>query len=447
MEAGVILNDVVEFLMNDIKVQNGDKVVVAVSGGPDSMALLSLISKLRNNLDLKIICAHVNHNVRSESDQEAIFVKDFCEKHDILFEMMKIEDYSDDNFHNQAREKRYHFFETLIKKYRAKYLFTAHHGDDLIETILMRIVRGSTLRGYAGFLCVVEREDYKIVRPLIHHTKEEIIHYLKQNNISWVEDQSNLKDVYTRNRFRKYVVPQLKSEDPNVHDKFYKFSNLLIQYSDYVDRQTQNIMPQVYKNHTLDLREFCLLEKLIQHNLLAMILEQYYKDDLTVVSDKHITMIEELIHSKKSNLTIQLPNQLIVKKNYQFIMFDYHFEKSSSYQYKLEASVQLPNGKKIIQVEEENSNGNDVCRLNTCDIQLPLYVRTRKIGDFMEVKGLNGHKKIKDIFIDEKIPVDKRNEWPIVVDSLGNIVWLPGIKKSKFNKSKKEKYDIILKYE
>ena len=311
------MNDVVEFLMNDIKVQNGDKVVVAVSGGPDSMALLSLISKLRNNLDLKIICAHVNHNVRSESDQEAIFVKDFCEKHDILFEMMKIEDYSDDNFHNQAREKRYHFFETLIKKYHAKYLFTAHHGDDLIETILMRIVRGSTLRGYAGFLCVVEREDYKIVRPLIHHTKEEIIHYLKQNNISWVEDQSNLKDVYTRNRFRKYVVPQLKSEDPNVHDKFYKFSNLLIQYSDCVDRQTQNIMPQVYKNHTLDLREFCLLEKLIQHNLLAMILEQYYKDDLTVVSDKHITMIEELIYSKKSNLTIQLPNQLIVKKNYK----------------------------------------------------------------------------------------------------------------------------------
>ena len=441
------MNDVVEFLMNDIKVQNGDKVVVAVSGGPDSMALLSLISKLRNNLDLKIICAHVNHNVRSESDQEAIFVKDFCEKHDILFEMMKIEDYSDDNFHNQAREKRYHFFETLIKKYHAKYLFTAHHGDDLIETILMRIVRGSTLRGYAGFLCVVEREDYKIVRPLIHHTKEEIIHYLKQNNISWVEDQSNLKDVYTRNRFRKYVVPQLKSEDPNVHDKFYKFSNLLLQYSDYVDRQTQNIMPLVYKNHTLDLREFCLLEKLIQRNLLAMILEQYYKNDLTVVSDKHITMIEELINSKKSNLTIQLPNQLIVKKNYQFIMFDYHFEKSSSYQYKLEASVQLPNGKKIIQVEEENSNGNDVCRLNTCDIQLPLYVRTRKIGDSMEVKGLNGHKKIKDIFIDEKIPVDKRNEWPIVVDSLGNIVWLPGIKKSKFNKSKKEKYDIILKYE
>lgn len=441
------MNDVVEFLMNDIKVQNGDKVVVAVSGGPDSMALLSLISKLRNNLDLKIICAHVNHNVRSESDQEAIFVKDFCEKHDILFEMMKIEDYSDDNFHNQAREKRYHFFETLIKKYHAKYLFTAHHGDDLIETILMRIVRGSTLRGYAGFLCVVEREDYKIVRPLIHHTKEEIIHYLKQNNISWVEDQSNLKDVYTRNRFRKYVVPQLKSEDPNVHDKFYKFSNLLIQYSDCVDRQTQNIMPLVYKNHTLDLREFCLLEKLIQRNLLAMILEQYYKNDLTVVSDKHITMIEELINSKKSNLTIQLPNQLIVKKNYQFIKFDYHFEKSSSYQYKLEASVQLPNGKKIIQVEEENSNGNDVCRLNTCDIQLPLYVRTRKIGDSMEVKGLNGHKKIKDIFIDEKIPVDKRNEWPIVVDSLGNIVWLPGIKKSKFNKSKKEKYDIILKYE
>lgn len=441
------MNDVVEFLVNDIKLKNDDTVVIAVSGGPDSMALLTIISKLRNKLDLKIICAHVHHNVRRESDNEAIFVKEFCEKNDILFEMMKIENYNDNNFHRQAREKRYQFFETLIRKYHAKYLFTAHHGDDLIETILMRMVRGSTLRGYAGFLTVVERENYKIVRPLIHHTKEEIIHYLEQNNITWVEDQSNLKDVYTRNRFRKYIVPQLKSEERNVHDKFYKFSNLLIQYSDYVNQQTQNAMFHVYKNHTLDLLEFRLLEQLIQRNLLAMILEQYYKDNIAVISDKHITMIKDMINSEKSNLTIQLPNQLIVRKSYQFVHFDYHVEKLNAYHYKLEDDLLLPNGKKIIQVEQEDSNSNNVCRLDTNDIHLPLYVRTRKSGDSMEVKGLNGHKKIKDIFIDEKIPIEERNEWPIVIDSLGNIVWLPGIKKSKFDKSKKEKYDIILKYE
>ena len=441
------MSDVVEFLVNDIKVKNGDTIVVAVSGGPDSMALLTIVSRLRNDLDLKIICAHVHHNVRRESDNEAIFVKEFCEKNDILFEMMKIEEYNGDNFHNQAREKRYQFFEALIKKYHAEYLFTAHHGDDLMETILMRMVRGSTLRGYAGFLTVVERENYKIVRPLIHHTKEDIICYLKQNNINWVEDQSNLKDVYTRNRFRKYIIPQLKSEKRNVHDKFYKFSNILIQYSDYVNQQTQKAMIQVYKNHTLDLLKFRLLEKLLQRNLLAMILEQYYKDDLAVISDKHITMIEDMINSEKSNLTIQLPKQLIVRKDYQFIHFNYDVKKVNTYCYKLENNLLLPNGKKIIHVEQESSNSNDICRLNMNDIHLPLYVRTRKPGDSMAVKGLNGHKKIKDIFIDKKIPIDERNEWPIVIDSLGNIVWIPGIKKSKFDKSKKEKYDIILKYE
>ena len=165
-----------QFLMESVNFKYGDTVVAAISGGPDSMTLLHLLSRVKDAFDLTIVCAHVNHNMRKESNEEAIF-------NGILFEYMKIEDYGDDNFHNEARTKRYHYFEEIVKKYHSRFLFTAHHGDDLIETILMRIVRGSTLRGYSGFSYLVEMGDYTILRPLIGVTKEEILEYNKKYKI------------------------------------------------------------------------------------------------------------------------------------------------------------------------------------------------------------------------------------------------------------------------
>ena len=216
------MEQVYKFLKEEI--QYGDAVVVCVSGGPDSMALLHLVNSLKENLGIYLICAHVNHNVRKESAEEKIFVERFCHQNKICFESMMIEEYGDDNFHNEARTKRYHYFATIVRKYHAKYLLTAHHGDDLMETVLMRLVRGSTLRGYSGFSKIVDMQDYKIMRPFIEITKEEILKYNKKNAISFVQDASNQKDVYTRNRFRKYIVPEIRKEDAKVHQKFYKFS-------------------------------------------------------------------------------------------------------------------------------------------------------------------------------------------------------------------------------
>ena len=142
-----IMDKVYDELLNRLNIKYGDAVVVGVSGGPDSMALLHLLIRLKKALDLQIICAHVNHNTgRKGQFEEQKFVEDYCKKNSVIFETMTIEKYGDDNFHNEARTIRYSFFNSLIKKYNAKYLFTAHHADDLMETILMRIVRGSTLK-------------------------------------------------------------------------------------------------------------------------------------------------------------------------------------------------------------------------------------------------------------------------------------------------------------
>ena len=142
---------VYDFLENTVKLNEHDTIVVGVSSGPDSMALLYILYQLREKIGYKIVVAHINHNVRIESKEEEEFLKNYCFEHNILFEAMTINNYGDDNFHNEARNIRYHFYDELIKKYGANYLMTGHHGDDLIETILMRIVRGSTLKGYSGF--------------------------------------------------------------------------------------------------------------------------------------------------------------------------------------------------------------------------------------------------------------------------------------------------------
>ena len=119
-----------------INFNKGDRVVVGCSSGPDSMALVDLLLKIRERYDLLIIIAHVNHNIRKQSFEEQEFLKKYSIEHNIVFEDMIIENYGDDNFHNEARNIRYQFFESVVLKYHAKYLMTAHHGDDLVETIL-----------------------------------------------------------------------------------------------------------------------------------------------------------------------------------------------------------------------------------------------------------------------------------------------------------------------
>ena len=157
------MEEVYNFIKNKIGLEPNDTIVVGVSGGPDSMALLYILNEFKKKLDLKIVCAHVNHNKRVESEQEKIDLENYCKANNIIFEYIKITKWGDDNFHNEARSVRYNFFEELVMNYGAKYLMTAHQGDDLIETILMRIVRGSTLKGYSGFSRIVDKGTYKIV--------------------------------------------------------------------------------------------------------------------------------------------------------------------------------------------------------------------------------------------------------------------------------------------
>ncbi len=439
------MQKVISFLDKELNL-NDETVVIGVSGGPDSMALLSLVNSIKKAKHIKIVCAHVNHNIRKVSGEEEKMVEGYCQDNDIVFETMKIDKYGDDNFHNEARNIRYDFFDKIVQKYDSKYLFTAHHADDLIETILMRIVRGSTIKGYSGFSKEVKREGYIIYRPLFEVTKEEIMNYLKGNKIPYATDLSNENSKYTRNRYRKDVLPFFKKEDANVHEKFIKFSRVLEEYDSFVDRETFRVIESLGSLNEISIYKFNRLDHLIKERVIHYILEEIYHDDLILIGDIHAKNIIDLALSSKANAYIMLPNELKVSKEYGKLIIGKLPEEVISYEIEMIDEAFLPNGKSIKKVEEEDSNSNDVCRLDSKTITMPISVRTRRHGDKIALKN-SGHRRIKDIFIDSKIPFDQRDKWPIVVDASGQIIWIPGIKKSKKVKQKNETYDIILKYE
>ena len=434
------------FLYLDSLLKSDDVIVVGCSGGPDSMALLNILMKYRKKIGVSVICCHINQNVRKESYDEMKWLESYCLSNDIAFEGMTIENYGEDNFENEARNIRYNFFEEIVKKYNANYLMTAHHGDDLIETILMKIVRGSNLSGYSGFKMCVNKEFYQIIRPLIFTTKDEIIAYDNNNNIDYVIDKTNFMDIHTRNRYRRVVLPFLKSEDKNVHKKFLKYSNTLIMYDNYINEQIKEIIDNIYNNHVLDIDRFKKTDDIFQTKIIYLMLEDFYQDDMILINDVHVDLIINLINSNRSNGFVNLPNNVKVVKKYDKLYVDFETKQIDNYEIELGNSVILPNNKIIEKVLFLDKNDNCCCRLNSEDIVLPIIVRTRRAGDKIQVKNMNGTKKVKDIFIDSKVPIAERDSWPIVVDSNDNVLWIPGIKKSKFDIPKNKKCDIILWY-
>lgn len=434
---------VIDFL-NKI-IEENDKIVIACSGGPDSMALLSLVCNLRNEKKFDIICAHINHNKREESDSEALMVEKFCKENKITFEYTKFEEYEKGNFEAIARKKRYEFFEKIMRKHESHKLFTAHHGDDLAETILMRIARGSTLKGYSGFTKHNNSEGYDLYRPLIYVTKKDLLDYVTDNKIPYVIDKSNNEDDHTRNRFRHYILPELKREEPKIDLKFLNFSEKLDEAATYIGEIVEEKIEEMYHDDSLDLIKFGYEKEYIQKMIIKELLSRIYDDDVIYLKEKHVEMIINGINSHRPNLEMVLPKKMRVLKRYGKLIFTKEEYIKNKYHYLFDTKIEV-NGHIIEEIEESSLDGNDICRLNIEDIKLPLIVRNRLDGDKMTIKGMDGTKKLKEIFIENHISQEDRDMWPILVDSRDEILWLPGLKKSKYNQPKEEKCDIILRY-
>ena len=423
--------------------KEAETIVVGCSAGPDSMALLHYLT---NNTKNKIICCHINHNVRKESKEEEKYLKNYCQKQNIPFEVYKIEKYGENNFENEARIKRYNFYEQTLKKYNSHYLFLAHHGDDLIETIIMKINRGSNLEGYAGIKEISKQKDYTIIRPFLSYTKEDLLDYDEKNNVEYFIDKTNLDTTYTRNRIRANILPVLKNENKDIHKQFLKYSKVLLEYNTYIEEVIKEKENSIYKDNVLDLNLFKKEKPFIQKNLLYHILNNTYQNIPNIITDNHINNILKIINSPTPNLSIDLPKNKQARKTYDKLIIK-EKEKNPLLNYKVPLQEENIFGSILIKkINKTPENGNDICKLNTKNITLPLYFRNKLPGDKISLYNSPGTRKISDIFIDKKVPKEKRETYPILVDAKDQIIWIPNLKKSKFNSNSEEFYDIILKY-
>jgi tRNA(Ile)-lysidine synthase len=437
-----------EFIKKHELLASGETVLVGVSGGPDSLALLHFLWSMKDEKNISVIALHLDHMFRgSESEEDMRYVLDFCRQQGIPCEAVQ----EDVSFYQQkrgigaqlaARECRYQFFEGMMKKFRASSIALAHHGDDQIETILMRLVRGSTMAGYAGIPVKRPFGDGVIIRPFLSVEKNQILAYCQQHSLKPRMDKSNEKTVYTRNRFRQRVLPFLKEENAQTHKQFQSYSEKLLEDVQYLEELAAQAMNKVMKREsgqiTLVRDAFLQMRKPLQRRGIQLILNYLYKEIPPSLSSVHVDNLLTFLESEHPSGVLHFPENLKVVRSYNDCLLTFRQQELVPYvqELKVPGCTSLPEGRQIV-CEIHNQltievGGNNSLVLDADKLSLPLVVRTRKHGDKMGVKGMKGTKKVKDIFIDAKIPLAKRDTWPIIEDGLGRIIWLPGLKKSAY---------------
>ncbi|EDL63265.1 tRNA lysidine(34) synthetase TilS [Bacillus sp. SG-1] len=438
---------VTAFITKHNLIQDGDSILAAVSGGPDSLSLLHFLNKYRNLWNVKVAAVCVDHMFRGEqSYEELLFVKKTCEEMDIPFfgERLNVQGMLDDQkagLQEGARNARYHLFARLIKDEGFTKLAFGHHGDDQVETILMQLTRGSSGRAKIGI--PVQRDFYgaRIIRPLLCLSKEEILKYCSETGLQPKFDPSNEKKDYTRNRFRQEVLPFLKGENPLVHLKFQQFSEEAAEDESFLrslaEEKLESILTKTKDEAVVDIEAFRLMPLPLQRRVIHLILSYLYKDRPSSLSSIHIQDVLAIILKDSPSLSLDLPGNLKVIRSYNQCVFTFEGRTEGSgdfcYTLNIGESIELPDHRTFtLQEAEGHLIHADSVIFQKSSIAFPLRIRTRKPGDRMKVKGLNGTKKVKDIFIDEKVPVRLRDTWPIVEDDNGEILWVPNLKLSAF---------------
>ena len=427
---------------------HGKKMLVGVSGGPDSLALLHLLWKQQEKHHFSLAVAHVDHMFRGEeSYNEAKFVESFCLARGITFRMTRIDvraymKESGKSSQVSSRECRYQFFAQIMEELKFNYLVLAHHGDDQIETILMRITRGSSGSARAGIPFLRPFRNGNIVRPFLCLNRNEIEHYCHVNQLNPRRDPSNEKDLYQRNRLRKYIVPYLKRENPHVHVHFQRFSEETQEDEEFLQELALQKMRTVCKEKgedflTVDIDAIQSLAIPLQRRVVQLILDYLYKKRPESLSAIHIEHFFSLIKGEHPSGSLDFPEGLKVTRSYRLCRFCFnskYVEEKPFYFELIEPGVcRLPNGDCII-LEETDEIPNDSdsyqFKMNREDLNFPVIIRTREPGDRMNIKGMKGTRKVKSVFIDGKVPREQRQGWPVVTDGNKEILWLPGLKKS-----------------
>lgn len=405
-----------------------EPIIVALSGGIDSMVLFNIIYNLNEN----VIIAHVNHNKRKESIEEYAYIEQMAKDYNIPFEGYSLEK-TKDNFHHESRLQRYDFFRAVAQKYNSTKIAVAHHLDDQVETVLMRIVRGTSFSGYSGIKEIRYDRNVSIIRPLMDTKKEIITIYANEHNITYFEDVSNRDDVYTRNRFRNTIIPLLKKENPNLDSKIIQLAEYIDSADEVLNEITKTFLSEYSMYNNVSLVDFNKLNTIIKFKVIQNMVNISSNNTVEVSYEQYKSIIEICLLDHP-NQTYSLPKGYNFTKEYEVIYIakeeplvpilievlkegEYFVDDNKSY-------IFTSN-----KITHNYSNYFEVC-YNT--LVFPLIIRQRKNGDKMSLKI--GSKKVKDILIDQKIPMSLRDRL-LVIATDSNVLWIPGIKKSHQDKT------------
>lgn len=443
----------------------GTTVIVGVSGGPDSLALLHFLNEQQKLWNLKIIAAHVDHLLRGEeSAQDYLFVEQFCRERKIIFEGTKLNVVKYQEEHKvsvqvAARECRYHFFQEVMTKHNATVLALAHHGDDQVETILMRQIRGAYGYGLAGIRVKRPLDKGEIIRPFLCVSKEEILDYCLKEGLKPKIDQSNFTSKYFRNRIRNQLLPFLKKENPSVHLKFQQQSELMLEDEQLLQTLAKKELERIVTKKTnnevvLSISQFNGSPISLQRRGFQLILNYLHNEKNPEITTIHIDTFLIFLKNSHPSGVLSFPEGLVIKKSYdQCTLVFKEINRAESYQFclPLPGMVNIKLGKITGEITELSPLVNLNKSVIICDLEkltLPLIVRSRNQGDRLTIKGMKGSKKLKSLFIDEKIDREQRDQWPVVVDGNDSIIWVPQLRRSTIACPTKEtKKFLVLYYE
>ncbi|UTR16669.1 tRNA lysidine(34) synthetase TilS [Salipaludibacillus sp. LMS25] len=436
------------FITKHCLIEEGDHLLVAVSGGPDSMALIHYLIELSNVRKINLSVTHVEHGLRGEeSKKDAALVASFCQKHTLPFylyeaNVMKKKHQQAISTQDAARLCRYEWFEHLMHKLGTTKLVTAHHGDDQIETMLMRQIRGS-LSGRKGIPVKRIFAGGVIIRPLLAVEKNQLIAYCASHDIPYRKDRSNDEDTYLRNRIRQHLLPFIKEENPKAHQVFQWQSEVLTDEEEWLHHETKRTVEKVITHKTpykisVSLEAFNEVAKALQRRAIHLILNYLLISHQLQFDRSHIEAILNLIRQEHPSGEVHLPKNITVEKSYESLIFSNKNPHSEEGSKKKELILPTPgdlewatgtiSAEVIGKIPFKNDPYDTFIDINK--VSLPFIVRTRRDGDRMSFFGGGGTKKLKDVFIEGKIAKGDRDLWPIVTDSHGTILWVPSLKRS-----------------
>lgn len=442
-----------KFIRENELLKNGDSVLVGFSGGPDSTFLLVLLQTIQKIFNLKIYAAHLNHQLRGEeSDADEEFVRNFCKENKIEFvvenkDIQKIVSETKRSIEEVARSERYKFFSEAAQKFKATKIATGHTLNDSVETMIFNFIRGSGVSGLRGI--PIKREN--IIRPLLGVTKEEILDFLKSENIPYRIDRTNESDDFTRNFIRNKIIPLLQEINPNLYDTLSTTLQLLYLLEKYiqveetkferlfVSKKTERVL-RIKLEENIDYNNYLMMDlirKKIENQFGLQISFQKTKELSNLIKQEKGTTLqvnEKIFATRESNSILILPEPQFEEVNIS-VNYDTKLQKyyGSYFEFKIS----------IAPVKEAKISDNPMVEFFDADkIKHKLILRNWKPGDKFIPLGMKYSKKVSDVLTDAKIPSIFKNQILVLCDGQ-EVIWVLGVRLSEKYKVTSETKKVI----